>query len=109
MERLKNEQLTGLYGKTTVLRMRRLIHEWMPVKGKHVVVVGSSQPWVEVILLAEGAANITTIEYNPYISNHPKINMMSPMTLAEQVKAGKAPLYDALVTFSSLEHSGLGR
>ena len=89
--------------------MQELIQKWMPVKDKHVLVIGSSLPWIEVILLAEEVSNITTVEYNPYETDHPKIKMISPMDLAKQVTTGTAPMFDAMVTFSSLEHSGLGR
>ena len=106
---LKEGTLEGTYGKRTVYRMQQLIQKWIPVKGKHVLVIGSNRPWIEVILLAEGAANITTLEYNPYDSDHIKINMVSPMELAKHVKDGTAPSFDAMITFSSIEHSGLGR
>ena len=106
---LEEDLLEGNYGKHVVARMQNLIRTWIPVKDKHVLVIGSSLPWIEVILLAEEVGNITTLEYNPYTSDHPKINMISPVDLAKQVKNGMAPSFDAMFTFSSIEHSGLGR
>ena len=35
------------------------------VTGKHILVVGSSSPWVECLLLNEGARHVTTLEYLP--------------------------------------------
>ena len=43
------------------------------VNGKKVLVVGSETPWVEAIILAVGAKNVTTIEYNEIVSTHPQV------------------------------------
>ena len=79
------------------------------VNGKKVLVVGSETPWVEAIVLAVGAKNVTTLEYNPYPANHPRIITISPIEFSQLVVSNQAPMFDAMVTFSSLEHSGLGR
>ena len=71
--------------------------------------IGSTTPWIEVILLAQGARHITTLEYNTYPCNHPNITLISPVEFSKLVNLNKAPVFDAMVTFSSLEHSGLGR
>jgi hypothetical protein len=39
----------------------------------HWLVIGSENPWVEVILLAEGAEMVTTLEYGYINSTHPKL------------------------------------
>jgi hypothetical protein len=62
-----------------------------------------------VILLAQGARHITTLEYNRYPCNHPNITLISSVDFSKLVNLNKAPVFDAMVTFSSLEHSGLGR
>jgi hypothetical protein len=89
--------------------MQRMIQQWMPVKNKHVLVIGSTTPWIEVILLSEEVGNITTLEYNPHHSDHPKINVVSPMDISQLFSKDKSPMFDAMITFSSIEHSGLGR
>ncbi len=33
----------------------------MDIKGKHVLVIGTQKPWIEVILLELGAALVTTV------------------------------------------------
>ena len=70
--------------------------------------IGSQFPWVESLLLAEGARQVTTLEYNPIKSEHPGILTRTPDQMAAQV-ADHSVLFDGMVTFSSLEHSGLGR
>ena len=81
----------------------------MHVKDSHILVIGSVNPWIEVILLSEGAKNITTLDYNPYSSDHPKIKTITPEEITMYISDGKIPTYDAMISFSSLEHSGLGR
>jgi hypothetical protein len=79
------------------------------VKNGHVLVIGSQSPWVEAILLELGAGQITTLEYGEIASDHPKIKVITPSKLKKLVLSGNAPQFDAMVTFSSLEHGGLGR
>jgi hypothetical protein len=74
------------------------------IKGMNVAVIGSETPWIEAILINLGN-KITTIEYNVPECNYDKItckDYFSSFTKTEN-------LYDCIVTFSSIEHSGLGR
>ena len=82
---------------------------YIQFKNKHILVIGSNRPWIEVILLSQGAQQITTLDYNPYPCNHPQIATISPIDFTKLVLSNKAPIFDAMITFSSLEHSGLGR
>jgi hypothetical protein len=81
------------------------------IHGKHVAVIGSETPWLEVILLAFGAKHVTTIEYGTIESQHPQISTMIPAKVRNIFLAsgGSQPRFDAIATYSSLEHSGLGR
>eukprot|EP00434_Breviolum_minutum_P040024 symbB.v1.2.035556.t1/scaffold4816.1/size35202/2 len=79
------------------------------LKGKSVLVIGSENPWVEALCLSKGAAKVTTLEYANLTSSHPLVDTVTPATLASLISEGKAPSFDAVVTFSSVEHSGLGR
>ena len=106
---LDKQLLSGGYGKEVTRRLQRLIRNWIHVKDSHILVIGSVNPWIEVILLSEGVKNITTLDYNPYSSDHPKINAITPEVISGQISNGKMPTFDALISFSSLEHSGLGR
>eukprot|EP00937_MAST-01D_sp_MAST-1D-sp2_P002288 g2288.t1 len=79
------------------------------VAGKHMMVIGSERPWLEAVLLAEGAARVTTVEYGVIRSEHPQVSTMLPAELREQFLAGALQPFDGVATFSSVEHSGLGR
>jgi hypothetical protein len=80
----------------------------MLVKDKHVLVIGSQSPWIETILLNKGAKNVTTSDYVKIQSDHPQVEVLTPDELSERFLQ-KRIQYDAMISFSSMEHSGLGR
>ena len=106
---LDENRLHGSYGNDVIARIQSLLRKYIPAKDKSFLVIGSTRPWIEVILLAEGAKHITTLEYNPYPCDHPNITTISPTDFSDLVRSKVAPQFDAMVSFSSLEHSGLGR
>ena len=75
----------------------------------NVLVVGTEQPWVEALCLEAGAASVTTLEYGAITSEHPQIKTVTPTEINEQFRRGGLNEFDIAVTYSSLEHSGLGR
>ena len=79
------------------------------MKGKSVLVIGSSHPWLECICLYHGAAKVTTLEYGQLTSEHPQIVAMTPDVFRAKYLAGTLELFDGVLSHSSLEHSGLGR
>ena len=91
-----------------VNRIRFHLENHFDAKNKSILVIGSQLPWIESLLLYLGA-QVTTLEYNPYKTNHPNVTCISPIEFSKFVKEDKAPLFDAVITFSSVEHSGLGR
>jgi hypothetical protein len=81
------------------------------LRGRHAFVIGSETPWLEAQLLAVGASHVTTIEYGTIVSQHPNVSTMTPAQVTQMFLSsnGAEPKFDVAVTFSSLEHSGLGR
>ena len=79
------------------------------IRGKQVAVIGTRKPWAEAILLNLGANSITTIEYKKLIIRHKRVKTTTPYRVAKQFIYGKPVLFDTVFTYSSLEHSGLGR
>ena len=65
------------------------------------------------MLLEKGANHITTLEYAPIENHHPNITVLLPDQLRKMYINGTFKennnMFDAVVTFSTLEHSGLGR
>jgi hypothetical protein len=74
------------------------------IRNKKVAVIGSETPWIEAILVNCGAAQVTTVEYNVPICNH---NIVKTISYADFCSSSEK--YDAIVSYSSIEHSGLGR
>lgn len=80
------------------------------VRGMRGAVVGSETPWVEALLLAAGAVHVTTIEYGAIDTDHPQLSVLTLSGLRELAQSPLGvPQFDFVMTYSSLEHSGLGR
>jgi len=103
----KDGTLKGTYPKIDTTALMEGLSRAPGVVGGHVLVIGSEMPWVEACVLASGAANVTTLEYGAIISKHPSIRTMLPGDY-RKIWATLPP-FDAIVTYSSVEHSGLGR
>jgi hypothetical protein len=101
--------LNGLYGKDVQRSIRYLAEKYINVTNKHVLVIGSTLPWIESLRLTMNVGHITVIDYNPYPSTHSKISIINPKQFSRLVISNNAPMFDAMVSFSSIEHSGLGR
>ena len=72
------------------------------VKNKKCLVMGSISPWVECLLLHFGASEVFTSEYNLPICEYPHLNFIDA-NKEINIK------FDIVISFSSLEHMGLGR
>lgn len=83
--------------------------EELDLKGKSILVIGSEDPWVEVICLALGAAKVTTLEYGKIMSQHPQVEALTPDAFREKFSKKLLETFDGVVSISSLEHSGLGK
>jgi hypothetical protein len=72
---------------------------------KKIGIIGSTTPWLEAIVYNYNCTDITTIEYNkPIIENNKifkSIKYSDCMNLTNE--------YDVIISYSSIEHSGLGR
>ena len=79
------------------------------LRGGHVLVIGSENPWIEACILHAGARHVTTLEYGHIISEHKKVSTLTPAGARQAFANGTLPLFDSIVTYSSVEHSGLGR
>ena len=79
------------------------------IKGKRGFVVGTDLPWLEGMLLGFGARQVTTLEYAELVFDSPEIEAYTPYDFADKWLKGEIEPYDFGVTFSSIEHSGLGR
>jgi len=94
--------------------------------GRRGLVLGSRYPWVESMLLGiglpeaqanqtalshgpVGAAQVVTVEYGRIEQSHPQLTTLLPSEVVAQYNAQTWRPVDFAVSFSSVEHSGLGR
>lgn len=102
-------KLKGAYGANETNRLRDGLKQTPGVLGGRVLVIGSESPWVEACVLEAGAKEVLTLEYGKINSEHGSIKTMVPDEFRMGYLDGSLGMFDAVVTFSSIEHSGLGR
>lgn len=100
--------LGGNYGRAQTNHLIEGLRR-MHLYNKTVLVIGSENPWVEACVLAVGAGEVHTLEYGLLNSMHPQIKTFTPDEFRRRVLDNSIVKYDRIVTFSSIEHSGLGR
>lgn len=90
---------------------QRQMDQWLleavlrhPIRGQHVIVFGSMEPWYEAVALAAGATHVTTIEYNTLTYDHPNMTTCTP----SEVRLPDGG-FDVGFSISSFDHDGLGR
>eukprot|EP01048_Picozoa_sp_COSAG05_P005425 COSAG05_NODE_322_length_11414_cov_47.115510_4_plen_269_part_00 len=77
------------------------------VEGAAALVFGSMEPWYEAMLVAAGAATVTTAEYNQLTYDHPQVTTVLPSELP--AKLPESGGFDIALSISSFDHDGLGR
>ncbi|XP_062613056.1 uncharacterized protein LOC134274836 isoform X2 [Saccostrea cucullata] len=101
--------LGGNYGSSETNALRDGMRNAPGIKGGRVLVIGSENPWVEACVLESGAKEVVTLEYGEIKSLHPQIKTYIPREFRMAFLNNTLGEFDAVVTFSSVEHSGLGR
>ena len=107
VDQAKQGILSGNYGVISTNALLDALDHSSGIQGGRVLVIGSENPWVEACVLAKGALSVTTLEYGSINSTHPQVTTIQPDEF--QRRWSELPLFDAVVTYSSVEHSGLGR
>lgn len=107
---------SGTYGPQVIARVQHAFsvlaqgHGAPPsLAGTVGMVMGSELPWVECLALNMGAAETLTFEYGTIRSSHPRAKARPLKEIAADFIAARAHPIDWVASFSSLEHSGLGR
>lgn len=110
IEKCKNGMPYSGYGPDTMKMLESIrTHTDITQGGKHVLVLGSERPWLEALVLYLGAQHVTTLEYGHIDNKHPNITTITPDEFRKAYVDGDNIQYDIVVSFSSIEHSGLGR
>lgn len=109
MAKHKAGQPIGTYGLSADQCVAQALASYKEfIIGKVGLVVGSELPWVEAISLVYGAGRVHTLEYGTISTGHPQMKAFLPEQFALSIlRHGEQ--YDFAFSYSSLEHSGLGR
>lgn len=111
IEQVKNGVFEGAFGKEEVANIEKHLRLFFRhMQGTKILVIGDlRRPWLEAILLANGADKVTSLAFSNVTSLDPRINVISPQDMAVQFLNGSLPLFDYMVTFGALQTQGLGR
>jgi len=109
LNELKDGVHVGTYGIESTNSVLHHLNVTRKILGSRVLVIGSEIPWLEAICLLLGAKEVVTLEYGKIVSSHPKIKTLTPAEFRKAYLSGKLGLFDTVASFSSIEHSGLGR
>jgi hypothetical protein len=93
---------------TSVYVDRVLTNHSSSIRDKVGLVWGSERPWLEVLLARHRARLTLTVEYGDVDSTHPTIAATTPQQFGAYMLQNDRQ-FDFAFTYSSLEHSGLGR
>ena len=100
--KLEYEKLSPNDYPKSSLQFVEVFNKFVNVSGKKCLVLGSISPWIECLLLHFNAESVTTLDYIIPECNY-KINTKTMNSYKNEMK------YDVIISFSSLEHDGLGR
>lgn len=81
------------------------------IKDKSLAVIGTQSVWIEAIGLEVGAFKITTLEYTrKEYQDKEKLKWLHLNDYLDEIlKSQELELFDSVASYSSIEHSGLGR
>jgi hypothetical protein len=105
LECCKNSQYAMLSPQdypSSSLQFVEVFTKFINLTGKTCLVLGSISPWIECLLLHFDALSVTTLDYVVPECDY-KINLIKMADYKQQFK------YDVIISYSSLEHDGLGR
>ncbi|KAG8701278.1 hypothetical protein FRC09_005459, partial [Ceratobasidium sp. 395] len=81
----------------------------LAIRGQRGLVIGSETPWLEAMLLEYGVSHVSTLEFGSITTSHPQLSTFTPQEFTLAFLQGKIEPFDFAVSYSSLEHDGLGR
>ena len=101
--------MAGPYGYSSVETLDTFFKEHIKLAGKNVLVIGSETPWIEVMALMYEAKTVTSVDYRKIECEDPRIQVMTNAEMIGRYISGTLTKFDVIISYSSLEHSGLGR
>jgi hypothetical protein len=82
----------------------------LEIEHKTIAAVGTQVCWVEANAYEVGASKITTIDYTRKKYQNPRLKWIHINDFLDKIiESERFELFDNMASFSSIEHSGLGR
>ena len=89
---------------------KALFHNIDKIQGKSMAVIGTQQVWIEAMALRLNASKIVTLDYTRKKYEHPKLSWLHMNDqLDELINGNQTEVFNNVASFSSIEHTGLGR
>ncbi len=111
LKKLGNNEPVGWYGESS-LSLEAIMNKYLnKIKNKSLVVIGTQMPWVEAIGYRLLVSHITTLDYTRKHYETERLEWLHVNDYLEDLISNtrKIETFDASASFSSIEHSGLGR
>lgn len=108
-KQLEEDKFSGPYGKKYADMIDDFMKNHIELKDKLVMVIGSHTPWIELMAIRNGAKKVLAVDYNEITSYHDQIETMQVPELNKRFNDKTLPKFDIIISYSSVEHSGLGR
>lgn len=91
--------------------LNELMHNFKPaIENRTLGVIGTQIPWIEAIGVDIGCSKIVTLDYTRGIYEYPNMEWVHVNDYLENaIKNSIIEQFDNIASFSSIEHSGLGR
>ena len=99
----------GPYGKKATDELHDFMKKSFDFTDKIVLVVGSQSGWIELLSVRLGAKHVYAVDYADINSEHPQITGFNAKVFNSKFLDGTLPKFDFVISYSSIEHSGLGR
>lgn len=105
-EKIKDYKMLGHGPRIIQERLRDYKHK---IQEAHVLILGSETPWVEAILTDFGASKTITLDYAKKIFENKKMEWWQIMDYMDYASQNDVASHvDIAVSYSALQHSGLG-
>ena len=108
---MKRNEAIGWYGEAS-LSLEAIMKKYLSkVQYKSLVVIGTRMPWVEAIGYSLLVSQITTLDYTRKHYENERLEWLHVNDYLDDLISNKRKIetFDASASYSSIEHSGLGR
>jgi len=111
LKQIERNEAVGWYGESSISLEAMMKKYLSKLQYKSLVVIGTQMPWVEAIGYGLLASQITTLDYTRKHYETERLEWLHVNDYLDDLISNKKKIetFDNSASFSSIEHSGLGR